>query len=207
MNSHAKKNHNTPVWGLTGGIASGKSTVSEFFAEHGVITIDADKIAHAIYDTDLSLVKKLFEIFGSNIGDEKKLKINRKHFSEIIFSSTSKRKQLEKLVHPHIRQSIEIEIEKAQKKHPPLILVEAALMVETGYYKKFDGLIVVKSSLEKQRQRLQLRDELDLAAIEKRLQSQLPLEEKIKVADYVIDNEDSTKETQKQVSHFFSSKF
>jgi dephospho-CoA kinase len=191
------------VIGLTGGIGSGKSTVSQFFQQCGAVVIDADKIAHQIYEHHPELVETLFKKFGDGIGDSQSKKIDRSRLAAIIFADEAKRKELEALTHPLIRNDIQMQIEKAHRLKAPLVLVDAALLVETGYYQTFDGLIVVKSEQEQQIFRIKNRDGLPPEEILQRIAAQMPLSEKLKVADWVIDNSGEVLETKKQVEKIF----
>lgn len=190
------------VLGLTGGIASGKSTVSSIFKSLGAYVIDADKIAHQIYEEDPELVQKLVDSFGQEILIASSI-IDRDKLGKIVFNNPSKLKQLENLVHPAVRKKILHEIHEAGNKAYTLCLVDAALLVETGFYKYYDGLIVVQASPAQQRERLKARNELSEEEITKRMQAQSSLEEKLKVANWVIDNSGCLEDTRKQVQELY----
>lgn len=192
------------VIGLTGGIGSGKSTISEFFKELGATIIDADRVAHQLYEKDPTITQTLIKKFGREILHFSHNKIDRKKLGEVVFADSEKRKELEVIIHPLIRLQIEKEIEEAKKNNPPLIIINAALLVETGFYKLYDGLIVVQASSEQQVERVKKRDRLSEREIEQRLTSQLPLSEKIKLANWVIENSGSLEETKKQVNSLFT---
>lgn len=191
------------VLGLTGGIASGKSTVSSLFKTLGAYIIDADKIAHQIYDEDLELVQKIIDLFGKEILVPSTFIIDRNKLGKIVFENPSKLKQLESLVHPAVRKKILHEIQEAGKKGYALCIVDAALLVETGFYKQYDALIVVKALPEQQRERLKARNELSDEEITKRMKLQSSLEEKLKVANWVIDNTGNLEKTKKQVENLY----
>ncbi len=182
------------IIGLTGGIGSGKSTVAQFFKELGATIIDADDISHQLLDLYPELVTSLVKKFGE---------LDRQKLAEIVFKDSRKRKELEALTHPFIRQEIQKQINAAKKKKSKLVLVDAALLVETGYYKSFEGLLVVKAKPEQQIKRTLSRKTLSRKEVEERMASQLPLAEKLKVANGVIDNSGSFSETKKQVEKIF----
>lgn len=191
------------VIGLTGGIASGKSTISSIFKNLGAYVIDADHVAHEIYDDDSELLQKIIDLFGKDILVPSTFIIDRDKLGGIVFKNPEKLKQLEAVVHPAVRKRILHEIHEAGMKGFSLCIVDAALLVETGYYKYYDGLIVVKCPLEQQIERLKNRNNLSAPEIKERLAAQSPLEEKLKVANWVIDNSGSLEETQKQTTLLF----
>ncbi len=189
--------------GLTGGISSGKSTVCHYFKKLGAFIIDADLITHEIYENNTEIQNKILQAFGSKILNSKSKKIDRKILSKIVFQEAQKRKILENILHPAIGQKIQSEIEKAKKGGVKLCLVEAALLVETGSYKNYDALIVVKATPAQQIERLKKYKRLEEDEAKQRLAAQLSLEEKLKLATYVIDNSHSLENTQKQVQALY----
>lgn len=191
------------VIGLTGGIASGKSIISSIFKNLGAYIIDADHVAHQIYDDDSELLQKIIDLFGKDILVPSTFIIDRDKLGEIVFKSPDKLKQLEAVVHPAVRKRILHEIHEAGNQGFNLCIVDAALLVETGYYKHYDGLIVVKCSPEQQIERLKNRNNLSEQEIKERIEAQSSLEEKLKVANWVIDNSGSLEETQKQTAILF----
>ena len=191
------------VIGLTGGIGSGKSTVAQFFKDLGARVIDADSIAHQIFDLHPELASLLSQKFGREILDPATGGIDRRRLGALVFSDSVKRKELEALTHPPIRKEIDRLIEEARAAGAPLTLVDAPLLVETKYYRSFDGLIVVKADVEQQIQRILSRDTLSHDEISSRIASQLPLVEKVRVANWVIDNSADLQATQRQVQQLF----
>lgn len=190
------------VIGLTGGIGSGKSTVARFFSELGAFVIDADQVDHLLLRTDTELIQILFQEFGA-VGDRQTLQIDRKKLAQIVFQDPQKLKRLEALIHPRIRESIFKQIAAVDPNRYPLVLVDAALLVETRLYQAFEGLIVVKANLDQQIERLQKREGYPFEEIEKRIRFQLPLEAKLEVANWVIDNSYNLEHTKQQVSQLF----
>ncbi len=191
------------VIGLTGGIGSGKSTVARFFEACGAVHIDADQVAHEIYDKSPQLLEALVQSFGKSILDQTGKKIDRAALAKIVFKNAQDLKTLERMVHPLIRLEIEKKIESARKAHAPLVIVDAALLIETGFYKNYDGLIVVKADEDTQINRVQKRDECSQKEVLQRMKHQLPLNEKLKVANWLIDNSGELKETQKQTETLY----
>lgn len=190
------------IIGLTGGIASGKTSVAKLFEAQGALIIDADQITHSLYEKRSDLVKSLTEAFGKEILSPLG-KIDRPKLGALVFSNSALRKKLESIVHPIIREEIQKEIEKAKQKKPPLILVEAALLVETEYYKQWDGLIVVKAKAKHQEERLMQRNNYSPEEAKKRIASQTSTDERLKVAHWVIDNSGSLEETERQVIELY----
>lgn len=185
------------VLALTGGIAGGKSTVARFFEEMGAVVLNADRIAHKTYEPGTPLFEDLKTRYGPSIlaGG----RIDREHLGEIVFGSAEERIWLESRTHPATRRLITEQLSELTQKNPPLVLVEAALHVETGYYREFDGLIVIYVPYDIAIQRLKARDGLSEEEAELRLKSQMPIEEKKKFADWLIDNSGGLEETKKQV--------
>jgi dephospho-CoA kinase len=192
------------VIGLTGGIGSGKSTVAQFFRELGATVIDADAITHQIFDLRPEVIPILLDKFGTEIIDPITGKIDRRRLGSLVFSNPSLRKELEALTHPLIREEINRRIGEARATNSALALIDAPLLVETNYYRAFEGLIVVKAEKEQQIQRILARDFLTHDEISDRLAAQLPLAEKIRVADWVIDNSSDLQATKKQVEELFN---
>lgn len=190
------------VLALTGGIASGKSTVAKMFEELGATLIDADSLAHQVYSPGTPLATELLRRYGNEIKDSQG-GIDRKALGKIIFRTPEERRWLENKTHPATRKKIAEQIQEARARHAPLVLVEAALHVETGYYKEFDGLIVVHADPQIQIQRLQARDGMSREEAEQRLKNQMTGQEKESLADWVIDNNGSLKDTKKEVQDLF----
>ena len=190
------------IIGLTGGIASGKTTVAKLFEALGATVIDADAVTHSLYEKRLDLVKSLSEAFGKEILTPLG-KIDRLKLGALVFADASHRKKLETLVHPIIREEIQNQIEEAKRKNPPLILVEAALLVETGYYKQWDGLIVVKANPHHQEERLMQRNSFSSEEAKERIGVQISLADRLKAAHWVIDNSGSLEETERQVKDLY----
>lgn len=187
---------------ITGGIGAGKSTVCEMFRNLGARIIDADILAHQVYEPGTPLHQAIRERFGPEILT-KTGKIDRVRLGKIVFRSPEEKRWLESQTHPAVRELIRKQIQAAKEQSDPLILVEAALHVETGYYREFDGLIVVHVAPEVQIQRVMVRNQIDRDEAEHLLANQMPVEEKKKYADWVIDNSGDLETTRKQVRELF----
>ena len=185
--------------GLTGGIASGKSTVSRMFQELGVPIIDADMIAREVVAPGSQALEAIVDAFGEEIlTDEKSL--NRARLGEIVFSDTSKKKILEGILHPEIIAEQDRRLRDFEREgHTPVAIVDAAVMIESGSWKRFDSLVVVDCDESQQVCRLRQRNAMNEDEAKRRVHAQMPLSEKVKFADYVIDNRGSIDDTRKQV--------
>jgi len=166
---------------LTGGIATGKSTVVKCFLEAGFAVIDADKIAHQLLDEQS---EKIAEMFGETLVKEGK--VERKALGAIVFSDTVKREKLEALLHPLIYDEIEQQAQMLDGLKMPYI-IDIPLFFETERY-PIEKSIVVYAKEEQQLERLMRRDGYNIKEARKRIDSQMSIEEKRKRATYVIDN-------------------
>ncbi|MBN1568470.1 MAG: dephospho-CoA kinase [Acidobacteria bacterium] len=189
--------------GLTGNIASGKSAAALIFTELGAHVIDADRVAHELYKPGTGAYGRILAAFGKQILDSDGA-IDRKKLGKIVFSDAEKRLQLNAILHPEVGAAIMRRIFELEEESPRgMIIVDAALMVETGGYKMYDRLIVVSCSLSIQISRLMNRDGMTEADARARIASQLPIEEKLKLADYVIDTSGTLKQTRDQVEKIY----
>jgi len=184
--------------GLTGSIAVGKSFVLSVLEELGARTIDADQIAREVVEPGTAGLQALIESFGDGI-----LKadgsLDRSKLGAVVFNDESRRLQLNSILHPFIiaRQD---EIMRAWEQESPdgIAVVDAALMIESGGYRRLDKLIVVHCRAEIQLQRLMSRERLSRDEAERRISSQMPQEEKKKYAHYLIDTSDGFDSARKQ---------
>ena len=184
----------TTLIGLTGGIATGKSTVSGMIAKYGIPIIDADKIAHDCLDKP-EVQKQLIKYFGDNILSSKK--VNRRMLGKKVFSNHNKLKQLNAIMEPVIRQQIieKIKLQRDQK----VVVLDAPLLFEQHYDKMMDFIIVVYTDYHTQIKRLMKRDGISIGDAEKRVRVQMPIKEKIKYADLAVNNNMSIEYTKSQV--------
>jgi dephospho-CoA kinase len=189
--------------GLTGGIASGKTTVGRMFGELGCRVIDSDLITRKLFEPGDPVNLAVAAAFGPSVVASNG-SIDRRVLGELAFNKPELRQQLNDLVHPAIKQRQADWLTRLQAEDSHAIgIVEAALMIEVGTYKEYDKVIVVKCSLDVQRKRLRERSGLSPQQIESRIASQMPMEEKIKVADFVIDNSGDPGTTRQQVQEVY----
>jgi len=192
------------VIGLTGNIACGKSSVASMFEEHGARVIDLDDIARKVVEPHEPAWNEIVDAFGRDILNPNDT-INRKALGNIIFNDVLKRKKLNDITHPKIIDSAREAVEKYRNENVEVVIIEAALIVEKGGINNLlDKLIVVTSDQESQIKRLLERNELSREEALSRINSQMPGSEKVKYADYIIDNSGTQEETQKQVNNLWS---
>jgi len=197
--------------GLTGGIASGKSVVGEMFVALGARLVQADRIAHSLMQPGEAVYNEVVRHFGREILN-RDLSVNRGKLAEVAFGPAnvpegqraSRIEELNRIVHPVvIRSQEEWMREMGRQDAHAIAMVEAALILEAGVAKRFDRLLVVTCSAEQRVARFAARQKIDLKAARKevvrRMAAQLPDEEKIKAADYVIDNSGALSSTREQV--------
>ena len=176
--------------GLTGSIGVGKSFVASVFVELGCHVLDADQTAREVVMPGTPGLKALTEAFGEEILNPDGT-LDRKQLGAVVFNDESQRQRLNSILHPFIitRQDEIMNDWEAEDPHG-IGIIDAALMIESGGYKRFDKLIVVHCRPEVQLERLMLRDKLSRDEALRRINSQMPQEEKQKFADYLIDTSD-----------------
>jgi len=191
--------------GLTGGLASGKSFVGHALAELGCYLIEADQLGHQVLLPDGEAYAGVIQEFGGEILDPERL-IDRKKLAALVFDNPERLEKLNRLVHPPVgeRQARMI-AEVAQRDPKAIVVVAAAILVETGSYRRFDRLIVVTCTLEQQIERAMKRGPYSREEVMARLNRQLPLEEKVRLADYVIDTSGTKENTLGQVRAVYNS--
>jgi dephospho-CoA kinase len=183
--------------GVTGGIGSGKSTVCKIFEELGVPVYYADERARYLMQHEHYLIDLLKKNFGDEIFDNGKL--NRVLLAEKVFKDKAQLALLNSLVHPVVFRDTERWNDEQKAKSLPYAITEAALLVETGSYKSLDKLIVVTAPLETRVERVTQRDRSNSDDVMARVNNQLPEEEKVKLADYVIVNDGDMERLREQV--------
>lgn len=187
------------VVGLTGGIASGKSTVSLLLKDKGAVIIDADEIARQIMQPDKPAWFKVINHFGHEILNEKEY-IDRKKLADIVFSDKRQLEFLNSFTHPEIINEIKSQLEYYKSLQKEVVIIDAALLLEVGLDAIVDEVWVVTVDEKVQLERLMNRDKnLNKEQAMSRIRSQMPQEEKIKYADRVIDNSGSIEDTKVQV--------
>jgi dephospho-CoA kinase len=185
--------------GLTGGLASGKSLVGAALAGLGCYLIQADELGHKVLLPGGEAYDAVVQEFGEAILDDEGM-IDRRRLAALVFNQPERLEKLNSLVHPPvIRREREIEEDIARRDPHAITVVEAAILVETRSYERFDKLIVAVCTPQQQIERALRRDGFSKEEVMARLSRQLPLEEKIKVADYVIDTSGSKEQTLAQV--------
>jgi len=186
------------VFGLTGGVASGKSAVASRLRAHGVPVIDADEVARAVVQPGTPGLAEVIAAFGDVLSADGSL--DRKRLGALVFADDAARKRLEGLLHPRIAAETARRLRELEGEGVDLACYDAALLVERGLQEGFRPLVVVALPRERQRDRLMARDGLDAAEADRRIDAQLPLEEKLAVADYVIDNRGTLEELEREVA-------
>lgn len=171
--------------GITGGIGSGKSVVSEIFHLYGVPLYNADKEAKKLNDTSPIIREQLTSQFGENLYINNKL--NRKKLASIIFHDNQKLAIANGIIHPELAKHFNEWCSQREKE--PLIVLEAALLIEAGFYRFVDKIIMVQAPEELRVQRVIQRDQSTTGDVEARIKSQLPEKEKSLFADFIICND------------------
>ncbi len=185
--------------GLTGGIASGKSTVSAMLRKLGFVVLEADVIAHQLTEPGTPAYNEILSNFGSSVvGVEGK--IDRQVLAKIVFADSAKLKFLNSIVHPRVEEHLLAEMERLRgDKNPPrAVFVEAALIYEAGLDRMLDGVVVVWCEPSQQLERLIQRG-FSAEEAQRRIASQMPVEEKLRQATETIDCSGSMEETRAQV--------
>ena len=189
------------VVGLTGGIVSGKSTVALMFKDLGAKIVDADKLGHSVILPHKPAWEKIVKIFGKDIL-QNDLTIDREKLGKIVFANQSLLKKLNDITHPEITKIIKKEIDSLKNKtynQKKILIIDAALIYEAKIDRLMDKIIVVYIDEDEQIKRLIKRSNLSKDEALQRIKSQMPMKEKVKMADYVIDNSNSLDKTKKQV--------
>jgi len=184
---------------VTGGIASGKSAVSKMLEKVGAPVIDYDVVAREIVEPGKPAWKDIVAWFGEDVLEEDR-RIDRKKLSDIVFRDTEKRKKLEGFTHPRIIEEAERQADEIARKNPKAIIqVAVPLLIEINIQHKFHKVLLVYVPRETQIERLLKRDAITREAAESILRAQMPIDEKLKYADFVIHNEGTLDETARQV--------
>ncbi|MBT9149142.1 MAG: Dephospho-CoA kinase [Dehalococcoidia bacterium] len=186
------------IVGLTGGIASGKSTVADIFKELGAYLIDFDVLAREVVRPYLKAWKGIVEHFGTAVLNEDST-INRGMLAEMVFNDAARLQKLNEIVHPAVLEEDEQRMEEIRRIDPAAIVIkDIPLLLEMDYREFVDKVVLVNASEENQMKRLIDRG-LDPEGAAKRIGAQMPLAEKVKLADFVIQNNGSLAETRRQV--------
>jgi dephospho-CoA kinase len=184
--------------GLTGGIASGKSAVAAFLRELGFPVLDADSVAHKLMEPGQTAHDEILQTFGAEFANADG-KIDRAKLATLVFADPTKLKQLNAILHPRVERAVFEQFEEWQRSGVrDAAFVEAALLIEAGIAKNLDALIVAWSENEQQVDRMRARGMNETDA-KRRMAAQLPLEEKLRQATYMVDCSGSLEETRAQV--------
>jgi len=185
------------IIGLTGGIATGKSTVAKMFSEAKIPLIDTDLIAKEVLNKDSKGYQEVVEYFTDDILFTNK-EINRKKLGRIIFTNSKKRAKLNSIVHPKVKDSVLSEIERYNKLNKEIVVVDVPLLYESGFDELVNDVVVVFTTKPLQIERLMDREEITEEYAVLQIDAQMALDEKVGKATYVIDNSSSILETKKQ---------
>ncbi|MCX7679601.1 MAG: dephospho-CoA kinase [Spirochaetes bacterium] len=190
-------------YGLTGSIATGKSTVARMFEELGCHIVDTDRIARQIVEPGQPAYKEIVEQFGNSVIDKDGL-LNREKLRRLIIDDPQKRKILNAITHPRIGLEAVRQANEWYKKNGMPIIVDVPLLFETGWNALFRAVILVYVPVDVQLQRLMVRDRLTEEEAQRTLAFQMNIEEKRKLAQYIIDNSKTLEETKVQVRELFA---
>ena len=191
----------TPV-GLTGGIASGKTTVCRLLEAKGCTIIDADLVAHKLLLRGQPGYEPVSKAFGRDIlGDADE--IDRGKLGAVVFGDRSKLNQLNQLLHPEVLRTINAKLEEFWQVSGVRVIVDASLMIESGFHRNFLRLVLVTCSLAQQVERLMTRNGLMQEQARQRIALQMPLEQKRAFATDIIDNSGTLENTERQVDALF----
>jgi dephospho-CoA kinase len=193
----------TVVIGLTGGIASGKSTVSNMFRNQGIRIIDADKISRDVVEIGEPAYQQIVKTFGQDILLDDQT-INREKLGAIVFSNDKNRQQLNEIVHPAVRKEMLKQKQEEKEKNAKQVVLDIPLLFESKLTHMVDVTVLVYVDEQTQLKRLMNRNGYSEEEAMMRIQSQLPLKEKVKLADVIINNNGSIEDTEAQVIEFLN---
>jgi dephospho-CoA kinase len=198
LDPYRKRRNQMLVVGLTGGIASGKSTVSSMFADQGVPVICADELARDAVKPGSLALKEISRTFGEDVLDERG-ELDRAAMARLVFRNAAKRKLLESIIHPRVAEEQQRRLLQLDREGHQIAVIDVPLLYESGWDKAFDLVIVVYVPRNIQEQRLVERDNISPEDARSRLDAQMPIEEKKERADRVVDNTGSMEHTLDQV--------
>lgn len=186
------------IIGLTGGIASGKSTVSRILRELGAPIIDADEIVHQVQQPGTPVMAAIAREFGPEV-IRSDGGLDRQRLGKIIFADAARRKVLEALIHPVVLERMAAEVERYRQEGRPAVVLDVPLLIEGGIYRRVDQVWLVYVDPETERARLMARDNLTAEEAAQRIGAQMDLEAKRAYAQVIIDNRGALEETRAQV--------
>jgi dephospho-CoA kinase len=186
------------ILGVTGGIATGKSSVTRLFRAMGFPVVNADELAREVVAPGTGTLNEIVAQFGSAVLlDDGSL--DRERLSQLIFSDDAARSRLNKITHPAIAKLAETRLAELVANGAKFVVYEAPLLYEAGAENRVDKVLVVTADADVQKKRLMKRDGIDAQTAELRINAQMPLADKVSRADFVVDNSESLSETSRQV--------
>ncbi|HEY9188253.1 MAG TPA: dephospho-CoA kinase [Ignavibacteria bacterium] len=184
--------------GITGGIGSGKSEACKILEQLGEVVLYADLIAKDLTDNNANVISQIKKYFGIDYYD-KSGKLNRKKLADLVFNDPKALETLNSIVHPEVFKVIDKEIEKSVKKGLKKIFIEAALIFESGMDENLDLVVLIDADEYIRYERVKERDRMTKEEFIKRVQAQMPSEEKVKLADFTIKNNGSLEELKRNI--------
>jgi dephospho-CoA kinase len=189
--------------GLTGGIACGKSVVRRRLEERGIPTLDADAVVHRLLQAGTEVTRQVADAFGERVKAPDG-SVDRKALGALVFQDDEQRQKLNAIVHPAVWLEIERFFEARERARDEVAVVDAALMIETGSYRRYESIVVVHCRPELQLERLMARDDISREDALRRIRAQMPLEEKMPFADFLVDTSGTLEETLEQADQLAS---
>jgi len=193
------------IIGLTGGIGSGKSTVSQFLAEMGAVVINADEVAHEALQSDIELQQEIVADFGDQILTTEG-RIDRQRLGEIVFTNPDALARLNRMMHPRLYEMVRSQLENYRQQKAKVVILEAPLLIEAGWASLVDEIWVTVASQATVLKRLQQQVGLSAKQALARIGAQMPAKERVKHADVVIDTDCSLDELKARVAQLWSEK-
>jgi dephospho-CoA kinase len=191
--------------GLTGGVATGKSTVAKMFKQYGAVVIDADELARDVVKPGKPAWRAIVTLFGKTVLNPDR-SLDRQALGSIVFRNRTKRRQLERIIHPRVAREQQRLVRWVAKRKPHAVVIyEVPLLFEAGVDKRVDEIIVVTADRETQIVRLTKRNGLSRTEALRRIRSQMPLAKKIQQADHVLNGTLPRPSLRKQVGQLFKS--
>ena len=184
-------------------MGSGKTTVGNLFKALGAYVLDADEICRSLVEPGKPAWREIVDLLGNGIiRDDQTL--DRRKIAEIVFKDPEKKKALESILHPRVIEEEQVLYNEILKEDPEaLVIIDAALLIESENYRKVDKVIVIACDEETQLRRIMSKDVFSREDAQRRLQQQMPLEEKVKFADFVLQNDSGLSELKKKVEALF----
>jgi len=189
--------------GLTGGMGSGKTTIGQMFRDLGAHVIDADKISRALVEPGKPAWQEIVDLLGKSVlRDDQTL--DRGKIADIVFNDTKKKEGLEAILHPRVMEEEQRLFDGIRNRDPSaLVIIDAALLIESGNHRKVQKVIVIACGEETRIQRIMAKKNFTREDAERRLRQQMPLKDKIKYADYVLHNDSGFPELKEKVEALF----